>query len=70
VVRPIPFLKPPKTIEPIRAITVNTPFEKFGKMLAPSDDEEEEEEEREEVEEEFEESKSDDEEQKDVEQGK
>lgn len=67
VVRPIPFLKPPKTVEPIRAITVNTPFEKFGKMLAPSDDEEEEEEE---VEEEFEETKSDDGEQKDVEQGK
>jgi len=69
VVRPIPFLKPPKTVEPIRAITVNTPFEKFGKMLAPSDDEEEEEEE-EEVEEEFEETKSDDGEPKDVEQGK
>ena len=67
VVRPIPFLKPPKTVEPIRAITVNTPFEKFGKMLAPSDDEDEEEEE---VEEEFEETKSDDGEQKDVEQGK
>jgi hypothetical protein len=67
-VRPIPFLKPPKTIEPIRAITVNTPFERFGKMIAPSDDEKEEEEE--ELEMEVEDSKSESEEQSDVEQGK
>ena len=45
IVRPIPFLKTAKTIEPIRAITVNTPFERFGKMIAPSDNEESEEEE-------------------------
>jgi len=44
IVRPIPFLKTAKTIEPIRAITVNTPFERFGKMIAPSDNEESEEE--------------------------
>ena len=43
-VRPIPPLKLPKTIEPIVAITKNTPFEKIGKMLAPKDDDEEEEE--------------------------
>ena len=43
-VRPIPPLKLPKTIEPIVAITKNTPFEKIGKMLAPKDEDEEEEE--------------------------
>lgn len=66
-VRPIPFLKAPKTIEPIRAITLNTPFEKLGKMMAPSDEEVEEEEEEVEVETEV---KSDSEEYSDVEQGK
>lgn len=49
-VRPIPFLKPPKTIEPIRAITQDTPFDKIGRMLTVSEDEQEEEEEEEEVE--------------------
>ena len=43
-VRPIPPLKLPKTIEPIVAITKDTPFEKLGKMLAPKDEDEEEEE--------------------------
>jgi hypothetical protein len=52
-VRPIPPLKLPKTIEPIRAITQNTPFENIGKMLSPTEEEEEEhEEEAEEYEEE------------------
>jgi|TARA_B110000093_G_scaffold26788_1_gene26159 hypothetical protein len=45
IVRPIPFLKTPKTYDPVRAITVNTPFEGIGKMLAPSDNEESDEEE-------------------------
>ena len=44
-VRPIPFLKPPKTIEPIRAITQDTPFDKIGRMLTVNEEEEEEEEE-------------------------
>jgi hypothetical protein len=48
VVRPIPPLKLPKTIEPIVAITKNTPFERIGKMIAPKEEEEEEEEEYEE----------------------
>ena len=43
-VRPIPTLKLPKTIEPIRAITQDTPFEKIGKMFSPTEEEEEEEE--------------------------
>ena len=43
-VRPIPALKLPKTIEPIRAITQNTPFENIGKMFSPTEEEEEEEE--------------------------
>lgn len=61
-VRPIPPLKLPKTVEPIVAITKDTPFEKIGKMLAPKEEEEEpEEEEYEEGEEEEEET--------DVEQG-
>ena len=61
-VRPIPSLKLPKTVEPIVAITKDTPFEKIGKMLAPKEEEEEpEEEEYEEGEEEEEET--------DVEQG-
>jgi hypothetical protein len=51
-VRPIPLLKMPKTIEPIRAITKNTPFEKVGDYLAPPIEEEEEEEEEEFMEEE------------------
>lgn len=50
-VRPIPALKLPKTIEPIRAITQDTPFEKIGKMFAPIEEEEEETEEYEEEEE-------------------
>lgn len=64
-VRPIPPLKLPKTIEPIVAITKNTPFEKIGKMLAPKDEDEEEEEEEFEEGEEYEEE----EEPTDVEQG-
>jgi hypothetical protein len=52
-VRPIPFLKPPKTIEPIRAITQDTPFDKIGRMLTVTGEEEEEE--REEETEEYEE---------------
>ena len=51
-VRPIPFLKPPKTIEPIRAITQDTPFDKIGRMLTVNEEEEEEEEEEVEIEEE------------------
>lgn len=52
-VRPIPALKLPKTIEPIRAITQDTPFEKIGKMFSPTEEyEEEPEEETEEYEEE------------------
>jgi hypothetical protein len=52
-VRPIPPLKLPKTIEPIRAITQNTPFENIGKMFSPTEEEQEEpEEEIEEYEEE------------------
>jgi len=62
-VRPIPFLKPPKTIEPIRAITQDTPFDKIGRMLTVSDEEEEEEEE------EVEEVEIEQEEETDVEQG-
>jgi hypothetical protein len=54
-VRPIPPLKLPKTIEPIVAITKDTPFEKIGKMLAPKEEEEEPEEEEYEEEEEEEE---------------
>ena len=64
-VRPIPPLKLPKTIEPIVAITKNTPFEKIGKMLAPKEEEEEPEEEEFEEGEEYEEE----EEPTDVEQG-
>jgi len=44
-VRPIPLLKLPKTIEPIRAMTKNTPFESVGNFLSPDEEEEEEEEE-------------------------
>jgi len=43
-VRPIPFLKPPKTTTPIRAMTQDTPFEKIGRMLSPTEQEVEEEE--------------------------
>jgi len=49
-VRPIPKL--PKTIEPIRAITKDTVFERVGEYLAPKEEEEEEYEEEEEEEEE------------------
>jgi len=38
-VRPIPLLKLAKTIEPIRAITKDTIFEKVGTFLAPKDEE-------------------------------
>jgi cell division ATPase FtsA len=62
-VRPIPKLKLPKTIEPIHAITKDTPFERVGEFLV-SKQEEEEEEEEEEYEEEEEEEETD------VEQGK
>ena len=51
-VRPIPSLKLPKTIEPIRAITKDTVFEKVGTFLAKDPEEYEEEEEDEEEEEE------------------
>tara|TARA_B110000503_G_scaffold142093_1_gene237773 strand:+ start:2398 stop:3141 length:744 start_codon:yes stop_codon:yes gene_type:complete len=56
-VRSIPHLKPPKTIEPIHAITKNTPLERVGKLFKPStaDEEVEEEEFIEEEEEEDEE---------------
>ena len=37
-VRPIPFLKPPKTTTPIRAMTEDTPFEKIGRMLSPTEE--------------------------------
>jgi len=57
-VRPIPFLKPPKTITPIRAMTQDTPFETIGRMLSPTEQEEEEEE-LEETEEYEEEEKTD-----------
>ena len=43
-VRPIPLLKLPKTIEPVRAITKDTVFEKVGEFLAPNEEGEEEEE--------------------------
>ena len=56
-VRPIPALKLPKTIEPIRAITKDTVFEKVGMFLSKDPEEYEEEEEEE------------DEEETDVEQG-
>jgi hypothetical protein len=49
-VRPIPKLKLPKTIEPIHAITKNTPFERIGEFLIPKHEEEEEEEEETDVE--------------------
>ncbi len=49
-VRPIPKLKLPKTIEPIHAITKNTPFERIGEFLIPKQEEEEEEEEETDVE--------------------
>ena len=62
-VRPIPSLKLPKTVEPIVAITKDTPFEKIGKMLAPKEEEEEPEEE------EYEEEEYEEEEETDVEQG-
>ena len=47
-VRPIPALKLPKTIEPIRAITKDTVFEKVGTFLSKEPEEYEEEEEDEE----------------------
>ena len=51
-VRPIPGIKLPKTVEPIRAITKDTVFERVGEFLAPKEEEyEEEEEEEEDVEE-------------------
>ena len=42
-VRPIPHLKLPKTIEPIRAMTQDTPFEKVGQYLSKEEESEEEE---------------------------
>ena len=51
-VRPIPGLKLPKTVEPIRAITKDTVFERVGEFLAPKEEEYEEEEEEDEEEEE------------------
>ena len=55
-VRPIPGLKLPKTVEPIRAITKDTVFERVGEYLSPK-------------EEEYEEEEEDEEEETDVEQG-
>ena len=51
-VRPIPPLKLPKTVEPIRAMTKDTPFERVGEYLSKEEEYEEVEEEGEEVEEE------------------
>src|SRR5210317_1616408 len=51
-VRPIPSLKLPKTVEPIRAITKDTPFERVGQYLSKEEEYEEVEEDEEEVEEE------------------
>lgn len=62
-VRPIPGIKPPKTIEPIRAITKDTVFERVGEFLAPKEEEEE-------YEEMEDEEEDEDEEKTDVEQGK
>lgn len=47
-VRPIPGLKLPKTVEPIRAITKDTVFQRVGEYLSPKEESEEEEEEEEE----------------------
>ena len=49
-VRPIPKLKLPKTIEPIHALTKDTPFERVGEFLISKQEEEEEEEEETDVE--------------------
>jgi hypothetical protein len=46
-VRPIPGIKLPKTVEPIRAITKDTPFEGVGELFSPDEEDEEEEEEEE-----------------------
>jgi len=54
-VRAIPPLKLPKTVEPIRAITKDTVFERVGEYLSPKETEEYEEVEEEEEEEEQEE---------------
>jgi cell division ATPase FtsA len=62
-VRPIPKLKLPKTIEPIHAITKDTPFERVGEFLVSKQEDEEEEEE-------YEEEEEEEEEETDVEQGK
>ncbi|ADQ91109.1 hypothetical protein MpV1_186c [Micromonas sp. RCC1109 virus MpV1] len=51
-VRPIPPLKLPKTVEPIRAMTKDTPFERVGQYLSKEEEYEEVEEDEEEVEEE------------------
>tara|TARA_B110000858_G_scaffold129029_1_gene146729 strand:+ start:675 stop:1406 length:732 start_codon:yes stop_codon:yes gene_type:complete len=51
-VRPIPHLKLPKTVEPIRALTKDTVFEKVGAFLSKDPEEYEEMEEEEEQEEE------------------
>lgn len=51
-VRAIPSLKLPKTVEPIRAITKDTVFERVGEFLAPKEEEEYEEVEEEDEEEE------------------
>jgi hypothetical protein len=49
-VRPIPLIKSPKTVEPIRAITKDTPFERVGQYLSKEEEYEEVEEEEEEEE--------------------
>jgi hypothetical protein len=41
-VRSIPLIKPPKTINPIRAVTENTPLARVGEILTRGDVEEEE----------------------------
>jgi hypothetical protein len=49
-VRSIPYLKTPKTIEPIHAITKNTPLERVGKLFKPTTADEEVEDEEESIE--------------------
>ena len=60
-VRSIPNFKGPKTIEPLHAITKNTPLERVGKLFKKDSVEEEEEEEEEEESNEGEEQEYDEE---------
>ena len=68
-VRSIPLLKVPKTIEPIEAITKNTPLERVGKFLAKTKPEPEPEPEDDEISQVEEEEEDEEEEDLDVEQG-